>query len=75
VTTEEKIKHIQSYMSLIAFATTYRDALSHSCFLRGMLRAWRLDGSIAEETYNNHQNKIEHIMIEKRKLPVKGDVV
>lgn len=75
MTTQDKIKYIESFTSLISRATTYRDALSHAMFVRGMLAAYHADNTISIDEFKRLSFDVETIMEIKRKLPVKGDVV
>lgn len=75
MTTDQKIRYIQSFMKLIVAAQTYRDAASHASFVRGILAAWNADMTISIETYKQYSDDIEVVMNVKRQLPVQGDVV
>lgn len=75
MTTEQKIAYMQSFMKLIVNAQTYRDAVGHASFVRGMLAAWNADMTITIDTFKQYSADVEVIMEVKRKLPLKGDVV
>lgn len=75
MTTEEKIAYIRSFLSLVASAQTYRDALSHAGFVRGLLAAWNRDYTITLATFREISEELEVVMGVKRNLQVKGDVV
>jgi hypothetical protein len=62
-------------MKLIVASQTYRDAIGHACFVRGILAAWNADMTINVEMFRLFSADIEVIMEVKRKLPLKGDVV
>lgn len=75
MTTDQKIAYIQSFVKLIASANTYRDAIGHASFVRGILAAWNRDMTISLETFKKFNDDIEIMMGAKRQLPVEGDVV
>lgn len=75
MTTQDKIKYIQTFMKLVVDAKTYRDACAHSNFVRGMLAAYSADTTITMETYRQFNEDIEVVMEVKRKLKVKGDTL
>jgi hypothetical protein len=75
LTTEQKIAYIQSFVKLVTAAQTYRDAVSHASFVRGLLAAYNADMTITIETFKQISDDLEVIMDVKRKLPVKGDVL
>lgn len=75
MTTEQKIAYIQSFMKLIASAQTYRDAIGHASFVRGILAAWNRDFTISLETFKRFNDDIEVMMGVKRQLPLEGDVL
>lgn len=75
MTTEQKLNYIDSFMKLIVSAQTYRDAVSHASFVRGILAAWFSDMTITLDSFKKYNNDIEIMMDVKRKLPVQGDVL
>lgn len=75
MTNEQKIKRIKDCMELTAESLTYRDALSHSNYGRGMAKAWYEDESISFFQYCDLTDEFDNIMAVKRQLPMKGDVV
>lgn len=75
MTTEDKLKYIQGFMKLTSEATTYRDALSHCNFTRGVLAAYLADRTIKLVDYHAFTYDLDIVMDVKRKLPTKGDVV
>lgn len=75
MTTEQKVRYIDSFMKLIASSQTYRDAVNHASFVRGILAAWHADLTITTDTFKQYNYSIELVMEMKRKLPVKGDTV
>lgn len=72
---EQKIKYVESFIELARAATTYREALSHSTFSRGVLAAWFSDMTIRTDQYKSLLTVLDDIMAVKRTLPMKGDVV
>ncbi|UAW53615.1 hypothetical protein QGX15_gp080 [Pseudomonas phage psageK4e] len=75
MTTDDKIKYIQSFMRLVTSATTYRDASAHSNFVRGLIGAWHADHTLPSGEYTRLMGDLEIIMAVKRNLPTEGDVV
>jgi hypothetical protein len=72
VTTEQKIKYIQSFYKLIVESKTFREASSHSAFTRGILAAWHADMSVSSAQYRSMCEDIEVVMQVKRNLTVRG---
>lgn len=75
MTTEEKLKYIETFRRLVAKAETYRDACSHSNFTRGIITAWHADGTLPSADYTRLMKDLDTIMAVKSNLPTKGDVV
>ena len=75
MTTDQKLRYIDSFMKLIVNAQTYRDAVGHASFVRGILAAWNADTTITIDSFKKYSDDIEVVMEVKRKLPVQGDVV
>lgn len=75
MTTDQKIAYLRDFMKLISNSTTYRDALSHSNYIRGMAGAWRADNTLSVDNYNRIIEDIDVMMEVKRNLPMQGDVV
>jgi hypothetical protein len=72
MTTDQKIKYIQSFYKLVVAAQTYRDAVSHATFVRGLLAAWHADMTITTDQFRSISEDIEVVMQVKRNLTVRG---
>lgn len=72
MTTDQKLRYIESFRKLLVSTDTYQAALSHSTFLRGILAAWNADASISLEDFKKLYDEVEIIMDVKRKLPHEG---
>lgn len=75
MTTDKKLRYIDSFYRLIVTAQTYRDAIAHANFTRGVLAAYWADMSVSLEDYKRISGDIEVVLEVKRNLPVEGDVV
>lgn len=75
MTNEQRIKYVQSFIVLVKDSLTYREALSHSTFARGVLAAWFADMTIRTDQYKSLMGELDDIMAVKRTLPLKGDVL
>lgn len=75
MTTDQKLRYIDSFMKLIVNAQTYRDAVGHASFVRGILAAWNADMTITIDSFKQYSADIELVMDVKRKLPLQGDVL
>lgn len=71
MTTNGKIAYVRQFMQLVAKAESYKDAIPHASFVRGLLSAWGMaDRSISLESYKDLTNDLEIMMEVKRNLPV-----
>lgn len=69
MTTDEKMKLIESFRKLVVNATTYADALSHCTYLRGMIGAWNSDNTINFKVCRSLNEDLDTIMAVKRNIP------
>ena len=70
MTTQQRLDYIRSFLALVAKAGTYRDAISHASFVRGLLAMCFRDQSIELEDYRNLTNELETMMEVKRNIPI-----
>lgn len=65
---ESKVSYLQDVLKLVGDAQSYEVAASHSSYLKGMVSAWHLDGTVSSADYLATCDTLETIMIDKRKL-------
>lgn len=75
MTSDQKVKYVEDFISLVAEAATYRDAIAHANFARGLMWAWHTDLTIRTDQFHNLETQVHKLLEEKRKLPMKGDIV
>lgn len=69
MTTDDRIKYIESFIRLIARAESYQAAYCHANFTRGLLSAWNIDGTISTLQWKRLYDETEVIMEVKRNMP------
>ncbi|WKV20527.1 hypothetical protein 16Q_134 [Pseudomonas phage 16Q] len=69
MTTDDRIKYVESFIRLIARAESYEAAYSHANFTRGLLAAWNIDGTISTLQWKRLYDETEVIMEVKRNMP------
>lgn len=70
MTSEEKLSYIERFMNLVDQEPTYRGAIAHASFTRGVLAAYFADQTIALKDYKAITTRLETMMEEKRLIPV-----
>lgn len=70
MTTQQRLDYIRSFLSLVAKADSYRSAVSHASFVRGLLAMCFRDQSIELEDYRSLTQDLETMMEVKRNIPI-----
>lgn len=68
MTSNEKIKYLNSITNLVVLAEDYRTALVHYNYVRGVANAWYIDMTLVQEAYDTAIEHLEEAMAPKYEL-------
>lgn len=69
MTTDEKLRYIESFRKLVVNAITYEGAYDHCNYLRGMISAWCADKTLDFKVCKALNEDLDTIMAVKRNIP------
>ncbi|UAV84627.1 hypothetical protein PHB09_132 [Pseudomonas phage PHB09] len=69
MTTDDRIKYIESFIRLIAKSESYDQAYCHANFTRGLLAAWNIDNTISTIQWKRLYDEVDLILDVKRNIP------